>query len=107
MVRVPMDTPGVTVVRNIPVMNHVAPEGQCEVAIELMCDRALERRRFGRSLADYANVQEWIAESRIEVDMARLLVLRAAWRLDTAGNQAARVEMPATPSASCRRAGSR
>jgi hypothetical protein len=53
--------------------------GQCEVAIEMMYDRALERRTFGRMLADHANVQAWIAESRIEIDMARLLVLKAAW----------------------------
>jgi acyl-CoA dehydrogenase len=69
--------------------------GQCEVALEMMVDRALERRTFGRHLADYANVQDWIAESRIEIDMARLLVLRAAWRLDKLGNEAARVDVSA------------
>jgi acyl-CoA dehydrogenase len=47
-----------------------------------MCDRTLERHAFGKYLADFANVQEWIAESRLEIDQARLLVLRAAWRLD-------------------------
>jgi acyl-CoA dehydrogenase len=56
--------------------------GQCELALELACDRALERHSFGRSLADQANVQEWIALSRLEIDQARLLVLRAAWSLD-------------------------
>ena len=45
--------------------------GQCELAIELMCDRALARSVFGRTLADYANVQDWIAESRIEIDPGR------------------------------------
>ena len=56
--------------------------GQCELALELACDRALERRAFGKVLADQANVQEWIAQSRLEIDQARLLVLRAAWMLD-------------------------
>jgi acyl-CoA dehydrogenase len=56
--------------------------GQCELALELACDRALERRSFGRMLADQANVQEWIAQSRLEIDQARLLVLRTAWTLD-------------------------
>ncbi|MCC2634677.1 MAG: acyl-CoA dehydrogenase [Ramlibacter sp.] len=56
--------------------------GQCELALELACDRALERKAFGKTLADQANVQEWLAESRIEIDQARLLVLRTAWALD-------------------------
>ena len=47
--------------------------GQCEVALELMCERALEREAFGKHLADFANVQDWIAESRLEIDQARLL----------------------------------
>lgn len=53
--------------------------GQCELAIEMMCERALERKAFGKRLGDFANVQDWIANSRVEVDQARLLVLRAAW----------------------------
>jgi acyl-CoA dehydrogenase len=69
--------------------------GQCELALELMCQRALERRVFGRALADFANNQDEIALSRIEIDQARLLCLRAAWRMDTAGNQAARVDVSA------------
>ena len=56
--------------------------GQCELALALATERALERRSFGKTLADYANVQEWIALSRIEIDQARLLVLRCAWLLD-------------------------
>lgn len=56
--------------------------GQCELALALACDRALERRAFGKPLAQQANVQEWIAESRLEIDQARLLVLRTAWALD-------------------------
>jgi len=139
MVLVPMDTPGLTIVRNIPIMHHQSPEGhcellfrdvrvpasnllgeegqgfklaqarlgpgrvhhcmrtigQCELALELMCERALERRTFGRHLADFANVQDWIAQSRIEIDQARLLVLRAAWLMDRAGNAAARIDVSA------------
>jgi acyl-CoA dehydrogenase len=56
--------------------------GQCELALALMCERTLERHIFGKYLSEFANVQEWIAESRLEIDQARLLVLRAAWRLD-------------------------
>ncbi len=69
--------------------------GQCELSLELMCERALERRAFGKYLADYANIQDWIAESRLEIDQARLLVLRAASIIDRAGNQAARVDVSA------------
>ncbi|MFO1218807.1 MAG: acyl-CoA dehydrogenase family protein [Burkholderiaceae bacterium] len=69
--------------------------GQCEVALELMCERALGRRTFGKALADFANIQDWIAESRVEIDQARLLVLRAAWLMDKAGNQAARIDVSA------------
>lgn len=56
--------------------------GQCELALTLATERALERQTFGKYLADYANVQEWIALSRIEIDQARLLVLHCAWLLD-------------------------
>jgi acyl-CoA dehydrogenase len=138
-VLVPLDTPGVRVVRNLPVMNHlsvdghcellfrdvhVGPEallgeegagfalaqarlgpgrihhcmrtiGQCELALDLMGERALERKAFGKRLADQANVRDWIAESRIEIDQARLLVLRAADRIDREGNRAARVDVSA------------
>lgn len=52
--------------------------GQCELALGLACDRALERSAFGRPLAQQANVQEWIADSRPEIDQARLLVPRVA-----------------------------
>lgn len=65
--------------------------GQCEYALELMCDRALSRETFGRKLADYANIQDWIAESRIAIDQARLLNLYASWVMDTQGNKAAQV----------------
>ena len=126
LVLLPIGTPGIEVVRNIPVVHHHAPEGhceivfrqvrvpghqllgtwgdgfamaqarlgpgrvhhamrtigQCELALELASERALERESFGRHLSDYANVQEWLARSRIEIDQARLLVLRCAWLLD-------------------------
>ncbi|MCH7627423.1 MAG: acyl-CoA dehydrogenase family protein [Proteobacteria bacterium] len=139
MVIVPMDTPGMTIVRNIPILHHHAIEGQCEIvfrncrvpvgnllgaegegfalaqarlgpgrvhhcmrtigqcelALDLMCERALERRTFGRQVSANANVQDWIAQSRVEIDMARLLVLKAAARLDSHGNKAAKVDVSA------------
>ncbi|WP_439494280.1 acyl-CoA dehydrogenase family protein [Bosea sp. (in: a-proteobacteria)] len=139
MIIVPMDAPGVSVMRNLPLLNHHSPEGhtetdfdavrvpatnllgeegagfalaqarlgpgrihhcmrsigQCEVALELMVERALQRKAFGRTLSDYANVQDWIAEGRMEIDQARLLCLRAAWMMDTHGNKAARTEVSA------------
>jgi acyl-CoA dehydrogenase len=69
--------------------------GQCELALELMSARALERKAFGRRLADFSNLQDWIAESRMEIDQARLYVLRAAWLMDRHGNKAARAEVSA------------
>ena len=139
LVLVPMDAPGLTVVRNMPVMQQQAIDGhcellfqdvrvpvanrlgdegagfalaqarlgpgrvhhcmrsigQCELALELMSARALERRAFGRALGDFANVQDWIAHSRVEIDQARLLTLHAAWRMDTLGNAAARIDVAA------------
>jgi acyl-CoA dehydrogenase len=139
MVIVPLDAPGLRIVRNIPLMHHHAPEGhceltytdvrvpvsnrlgeegagfalaqarlgpgrvhhcmrtigQCELAMELMCERALSRRAFGKYLSDYANVQEWIGHSRVEIDQARLLVLQAAWKMDTYGNKSAHVDVSA------------
>ena len=139
MVLVPMDSKGLTVERNIPVMDHLSLDGhcelllrqvrvpfdnllgergtgfalaqarlgpgrvhhamrsigQCELALELMCERALERRAFGGRIADFSNVQDWIAECRVEIDQARLLVLRAAWRLDSQGTAAARTDVAA------------
>ena len=69
--------------------------GQCELALDLMCERAIERRAFGKSLSNYANIQDWIGQSRVEIDMARLLVLRAASVLDKSGNKAAKVDVSA------------
>ncbi|MGD0700872.1 MAG: acyl-CoA dehydrogenase family protein [Trebonia sp.] len=64
--------------------------GAAERALELMCLRARDRVAFGGPLADKGVVQEAIANSRIEIDQARLLTLHAAWLMDTAGNKAAR-----------------
>lgn len=139
MVLVPLDTPGVSIVRNVPIMHHLAPEGhceitftdvhvpienllgeenagfalaqsrlgpgrvhhcmrtigQCELAMELMCDRALTRRVFGKNLSEFANVQDWIAYSRVEIEQARLYVLQAAWKMDTHGNKSAHIDVSA------------
>ncbi|MEJ8821200.1 acyl-CoA dehydrogenase family protein [Variovorax humicola] len=69
--------------------------GQCELALDLMCDRALQRQAFGKRLSDFANVQDWIGYSRVEIDQARLFVLRAAWVMDVQGNKAAQVDVSA------------
>jgi acyl-CoA dehydrogenase len=139
MILVPRDTPGVTIVRNLPVFGYIDQEGHAELtfedvrvpasnlianqgdgfliaqarlgpgrihhcmrtigaaerALELMCRRASERVTFGQPVAERANVQDWIAESRIEIDMARLLTLKAAWLMDTVGNKHARTEIAA------------
>ncbi len=62
--------------------------GTCEVLVELMMARAAERRTFGRSVIDYDATQQAVARSRIEIEQARLLVLRTADRLDKEGHQA-------------------
>jgi acyl-CoA dehydrogenase len=69
--------------------------GMAERALELMCARAKAREAFGGPLADKGVVQDDIAEARIRIDGARLLVLRAAWLIDTQGKRAARVEVSA------------
>ncbi|NUR30743.1 MAG: acyl-CoA dehydrogenase, partial [Catenulispora sp.] len=66
-----------------------------ERALELMCRRAAGRVAFGRPLADRANIQDWIAEARIDIEQTRLLTLKAAWMMDTVGNKAARTEIAA------------
>ena len=63
--------------------------GASEVLVELMMARAAERRAFGRAVIDYDASQQAIARSRIEIEQARLLVLRTAERLDAEGHQAA------------------
>ena len=56
-----------------------------------MCDRALARQTFGKPIADNANIQDWIAQSRIEIDQARFLNLYSSWLMDRDGNKAARI----------------
>jgi acyl-CoA dehydrogenase len=69
--------------------------GAAERALELMCRRATERVTFGQPVATRSNVQDWIAESRIELEMIRLLTLKTAWLMDTVGNKHARTEIAA------------
>jgi acyl-CoA dehydrogenase len=69
--------------------------GMAERALELMCTRALVRTPFGKPLAEQGVVQEWIAESRVRIEQARLLVLKAAWLMDTVGNKGAHTEIQA------------
>ncbi len=69
--------------------------GMAERALELMCRRALDRSTFGKRLADRDNVRDRIAQARIDIEMARLLTLKAAWLMDEAGNKAARQEIAA------------
>jgi acyl-CoA dehydrogenase len=61
--------------------------GLCEVLLELMMARSSERVAFGRPVIQYDTVQRWIAESRVELEQARLLCHRCAWRLDQAGHE--------------------
>ncbi len=139
MMVVPLDAPGVTVLRNLPVFGYQDREGHGEIdfrdvrvpvadllkgegegfaisqarlgpgrihhcmrtigmaerALELLCRRALARVTFGQPLSDRANIQDWIAEARIDIERTRLLTLKAAWMMDTAGNKAARTEIAA------------
>ncbi len=69
--------------------------GMGERALELMCTRALDRTPFGKPLADQGVVQDWIAESRVRIEQLRLLVLKAAWLMDTVGNKGAHTEIQA------------
>lgn len=139
MMVVPLDTPGVHVVRGLPVFGYQDREGHAEVvfenvrvprtallagegdgfmisqarlgpgrihhcmraigmaerALDLMIDRAQSRVTFGEPVANRANIQDWIAESRIDIEMARLLTLKAAYLMDTVGNKNARTEIAA------------
>jgi acyl-CoA dehydrogenase len=139
MVLVPRDTPGVTIVRNLPVFGYADQEGHAEIAfedarvpvsnliagegdgfligqarlgpgrvhhcmrtigaaeraLELLVQRAAGRVTFGKPVASRGNVLDWIAEARIDIEMARLLTLKAAWLMDTVGNKHARTEIAA------------
>ena len=139
MVLVPMDTPGVQIVRSVPVFGYHDQHGHAEItltdvrvpvtnllgaegsgfaiaqarlgpgrihhcmraigmaerALDLMCRRSIERVAFGKPLARQGVVQEWIAESRIAIEQARLLTLKAAWMIDTVGAKGARKEIAA------------
>jgi acyl-CoA dehydrogenase len=85
--------------------------GSAELALELMIDRSRERKTFGRYLHQHGSIAEWIARSRIEIEQARLLVLKAAWMIDNVGAKAARKEIsmikalvPSVTTAVCDRA---
>jgi len=69
--------------------------GAAERALELMCRRAIQRSAFGGPLANQGVIQEWIAESRVRIESARLLVLKTAWLMDTVGNKGAHTEIQA------------
>jgi acyl-CoA dehydrogenase len=67
--------------------------GIAERSLELMCERARSRFAFGKAVSDQGVVRQWIADARLAIDQARLLVLKTAWMMDTAGNKAARKEI--------------
>jgi acyl-CoA dehydrogenase len=79
--------------------------GLAERSLEAMCRRAVSRVAFGRAIADRTVTQERIANARIMIDQARLLVLHAAWKMDVAGNKAAKKEIAmikvAAPNMAC------
>ncbi len=139
IVLIPLDTPGVEIVRTMTVFGYEQPMSQGEIhftdvrvpvgnllqmagagfeisqkrlgtgrvhhsmraigmaerALELMCDRAASRETFGARLSDQGVIQDWIARSRLELEQARLLTLRAAWMLDEVGGSATRREIAA------------
>jgi acyl-CoA dehydrogenase len=69
--------------------------GVAERALEALCRRVVARTAFGRPLSEQGVIQEWIADSRLEIEQARLLVLKTAWLMDTVGAKGARIEISA------------
>jgi acyl-CoA dehydrogenase len=67
--------------------------GAANYALELMCQRATSRVAFGKPLAEQGVIQDWIAQSELEIEQARLLTLKAAWMIDTLGKKAAQKEI--------------
>jgi acyl-CoA dehydrogenase len=67
--------------------------GMAEVCLELMVARSQERKTFGRYLHQHGSISEWIARSRIEIEQARLLVLKTAAMIDASGARGARKEI--------------
>src|SRR5947199_392493 len=67
--------------------------GAAAYALELMCQRATSRVAFGKPLAEQGVIQDWIAQSELEIEQARLLTLKAAWMIDTLGKKAAQKEI--------------
>ena len=69
--------------------------GMAERGLAMMCERTESRIAFGRPLAEQGVIREWIAESRVRIEQARLLVLKTAWLMDTVGNKGAHTEIQA------------
>src|SRR5699024_5497899 len=67
--------------------------GSAERSLELRTERALDRETFGQKLSDHGVIQQWIAESRMDIEQARLLTLKAAYMMDTVGNKVAKSEI--------------
>lgn len=139
MMVVPIDAPGVTVLRGLPVFGYHDREGHAEIdftdvrvpaadvlkgegegfaiaqarlgpgrihhcmraigmaerALQLACRRAQSRTAFGNPISDNANIRDWIAEARIDIEMIRLLTLKTAYLMDTVGNKEAQTEIAA------------
>jgi acyl-CoA dehydrogenase len=139
MIIIPLDAPGVDIVRTLSVFGHDGGSGHCETlfedvrlpassilggegngfamaqarlgpgrihhcmraiglaekALELLCMRSQMRRPFGKPLAEQGVIQDQVAESRMEIETARLLTMKAAWLMDTVGNKGARFEIAA------------
>ena len=69
--------------------------GAAERALELLCRRVTGRIAWGKPLAEQGVIQDWIAEARVQIEAARLLVLKTAWLMDTVGNKGAHTEIQA------------